>query len=95
MEELVTVMQQVLEELQEMNAKLSDTNEKLDEMTSAVKDVKGTGIYSMDDLYKAMGDVESAVSSAVDSIKGDGLFDTLADLYNVLNSIDENTMNIP
>ena len=95
MEELVVVMQQVLEELQEMNAKLSETNAKLDEMTAAVEDVKGTGIYSMDDLYKAMGEVGEAVSSAADSIKGDGLFDTIVDLYNVLNSIDENTMNIP
>lgn len=75
MDELLDIMQEILIELRETNTHL--------------RALAGSGITSMDDIYKKFDEVMQEINS----IKGPTGYD-LTDIYNTLSDIELNTSSI-
>ncbi|MGN8630184.1 hypothetical protein ACTNEW_01070 [Blautia sp. HCP3S3_G3] len=78
MEELVSVMMLVLEELREINTKLDD--------------IKGIGVYgSINDLHDQLTEIDQSIDTLgdkIDGIRGSGVYDTISDVCDKLDNVE-------
>lgn len=89
MDELISVMQDLLDEIRTMNY-------KLDEM-------RGSGLCSIDDLYSKLDEVSSGISALrgmgvydsisdicdkLEAVKGSGIYNSLSDVCDKIDSLD-------
>lgn len=69
MDELISVMSDILSELREMNSKLDDIkgyglDNSIADVCSKLDEVTGSGLWhSLSDVYEKLGDVESSIDS--------------------------------
>lgn len=61
--ELITLLKDIAFLLERIDSKLFDIQEECSSISSGVKDIKGSGINSMDDVVNKLNDVELSVDS--------------------------------
>ncbi len=89
MDELISVMQELLDEIRTMNYKLDDMRgsglcsiddlcSKLDEVSSGISALRGTGLY----------DSISDICDKLDAVKGSGIYDSISDVCDKIDGLE-------
>ena len=64
MEELVSVMEEIRDLLSEINYKL----DKLDDIENAIQEISSNGVYGINDVCSAMGNIETSLTTIESSL---------------------------